>query len=186
MLQTCGAKMFPFKFANYGSGPDLKESTEEEKWYNFDSIFVNGSIGNDSFHYWDMTQTPEDKYIERFDGGVINHVLCTMNDYLVHKALINIHRTLKPGAKLVVIDMDLLKVFKSYEEGRSEDIPIDEGSIDDKLCFAISGYSTRDSLYTPARMAKVLEEAGFRKVVQLESSEYDTRPKESLVFEATK
>jgi hypothetical protein len=128
----------------------------------------------------------EHTWVESFDGGVINHVLCTMNDYSAHQVLINIHRMLKPGAKLTVIDMDLLKVFKSYQDGRIEDIPIEEGDIDDRLCLAISGYGTRDSLYTPKRMLKILEEAGFRTIVEVDSSEYDTRPKESLIFEVYK
>lgn len=185
--------MFPDNWANFGCGPDLKASDEKRKWYNFDSVLQHRNDKADwdkEFHIWDMTESPERQlehdYTERFDGGVINHVLCTMNDYSAHKALINIHRMMKPGATLTVIDMDLLKVFKSYQDGRSEDIPIEEGSIDDKLCFAISGYGTRKSLYTPERMMKVLTEAGFRIIIRKEESEFDTRPKESLIFEAIK
>lgn len=177
------------RLANFGCGPDLKKS-DEVQWYNFDSVLQSAGIGDDKFHVWDMTRPPaeqmEHDYTEYFDGGVINHVLCTMNDYLAHRALINIHRMLKPGATLTVVDMDLLKVFKSYQEGRIEDIPIKFGDIDDRLCEAVSGYGTRDSLYTPKRMMRVLENAGFRVIVELEESEYDTRPKESLIFEATK
>lgn len=167
------------RIANYGCGYDIRD--EDQGWINFD-VRHNGS----TMRVWDMTQTPDSVWVEHFDAGVINHVLCTMNDDLAHRVLINIHRTLKPGGKLTIIDMDLLKVFNAYKEGRIEDIPIELGTLDDKLCLAISGYGTRDSLYTPRRMAKVLEEAGFRTVKQLDSSEYDTRPKESLVFEAIK
>ncbi len=110
----------------------------------------------------------------------------SMNHVLVYRALINLHRCLKPGGVLQIIDMDLLKVIKSYQEGRYEDIPIEEGSPDAKLCNAISGYSTRNSLYTPERLKEVLTEAGFREIRVLENSEYDTRPKESLVLEAIK
>jgi hypothetical protein len=176
-----GFIMLPPRMANYGAGFDVKEDSEKARWYNFDTKIRQGVI------FWDMTMNnPNDDYTEKFDGGVINHVLCTMNDYQAHLALVNIHRTLKPGATLTVIDMDLLKVFDSYQEGRIEDIPIEEGSIDDRLCCAISGYGTRKSLYTPKRMETVLIEAGFRIVKRKESSEYDTRPKESLIFEATK
>lgn len=176
--------------ANFGSGPDIKKD-DHIKWYNIDNYVPTQAIGDDSFIFWDMTQwLDSDKtdfeLTEKFDGGVINHVLCTMNDYQAHLTLINIHRTLKPGAKLIVIDMSLLKVFNSYAEGRLEDIPISEGTLDDRLCLAISGYGTRKSLYTPARMMTVLKEAGFRTVRMLDGHQYDTRPKESLIFEATK
>lgn len=179
----------PPRWANYGCGPDIKSSTDK-RWTNFDSKFTWSGYRefsrDDVFRIWDLTKEPEELHVEHYHGGVLNHVLCTMNDYQAHQALINIHRTLKPGATLTVIDMDLLKVFKSYEEGRINDIPIDEGSIDDRLCFAISGYGTRHSLYTPQRMEKVLTEAGFRIIMRKEESEFDTRPKESLIFEATK
>lgn len=167
------------RIANYGCGYDIRD--EDQGWINFDIRHNGGTM-----RVWDMTTDPDPAFVEHFDAGVINHVLCTMNDDLAHRVLINIHRTVKPGGKLTVIDMDLLKVFKAYQDGRFGDIPIKEGTPDDKLCFAISGYGTRDSLYTSARMCKVLKEAGFRIVEQISSSEYDTRPKESLVFEATK
>ena len=182
------------RLANYGcaNDPIYEEGVD---WYNFDKEFKSFMIGDDNAQSWDLTVSPDlistrhgtqGYYVEFFDGGVINHVLCTMPDYQAHKVLTNIHRSLKPGAELIVIDMDLLKVFKSYQEGREADIPIEEGDIDDKLCFAISGYGTRDSLYTPARMKKVLVEAGFRIVAEISESEYDTRPKESLCFKAIK
>jgi hypothetical protein len=172
-----------FKKLNAGCGPDL---INEKDWLNVDNHSV---YPQDNFRIWDITTSPtelEHDLTERFEFVLLNHVLCTMNDHLAHKALINLHRTLKPGGKLQVIDMDILKVFKSYQEGRVHDIPIEEGSIDDRLCLAISGYGTRDSLYTPLRMSKVLIEAGFRVVTHLNDSEYDTRPNESLVIEATK
>ncbi len=181
--------------ANFGCGPDPYESNENERWYNFDKEFKQFMIGDDYSQPWDLTVSPDlistsggnqGYFVEHFDGGVINHVLCTMNDYLAHKVLTNIHRSLKPGGELTVIDMDLNKVIQSYQDGRIDDIPIEEGSIDDRLCFAISGYGTRKSLYTIERMRKVLEEAGFRIHAYQESSKYDTRPKESLVFKAIK
>lgn len=167
------------RIANYGCGYDIKD--EDKGWINFDVRHNGGTM-----RVWDMTQDPEPIMIEHFDAGLLNHVLCTMNDDTAHRVLINIHRTLKPGARLQVIDMDILKVIKAYEENRAEDIPIAQGDIDSKLCFALSGYGTRLSLYTPKRMELVLREAGFRLIRQLDSGEFDTRPNESLVFEATK
>lgn len=167
--------------ANIGCGPVIKEG-----WTNIDSVFLDHR-GNLDFRLYDVTSDEfANDFNEKFEFVLVNHVLCTMNDWLAHKALINIHRSLKPGGMLQVIDMDLLKVFQSYQDGRIEDLPIEVGSLDDKLCEAISGYGTRDSLYTPRRMARVLESAGFRVVKQLGESEHDTRPKESMVFEAIK
>lgn len=172
--------------ANIGCGYDIKPL--EDGWINIDSELKEVV---ENFKIWDITTSPDNSdpeldFTERFDFMLVNHVLCTMNDYLVHKALINLHRCLKPGGKIQVIDMDILKVFSSFLDGRKEDIPIEFGEIDDRLCEAISGYGTRDSLYTPKRMQRVLESAGFRVIEQLSESEYDTRPKESLIFEATK
>lgn len=173
------------KKANIGCGFDIKKG-----WANFDmSMNTDMITSSETTEVWDITTCPdkrEHSLTEQFEFILVNHVLCTMHEYLVHQALINLHRCLKPGGVLQVIDMDLLKVFKSYQDGRYEDIPIEEGSPDAKLCNAISGYSTRNSLYTPNRMKEVLVEAGFREVRVLDSSEHDTRPKESLIVEAIK
>lgn len=175
-----------FNKVNIGCGYD---TINEESWLNVDKE-SRGPAEN--VRIWDVTSmapdnvAPDYDYVERFEFALVNHVLCTMNEWQAHKALINIHRSLKPGGKVQIIDMDLLKVFAAYNEDRIEDIPIEEGDIDDRLTRAISGYGTRLSLYTPRRMETVLYEAGFRFVSQLDKSEYDTRPKESLIFEAAK
>lgn len=174
-----------FNKLNAGCGYDL---INEEGWLNVDKE-MRGPAEN--FRGWDMTQPPDNSdpelnFVEGFDFILVNHVLCTMNDWLVHKALINLHRCLKPSGRLHVIDMDIIKVYEAYKNGVIEDIPIEEGSIDARFCFAISGYGTRDSLYTHKRMSEVLTDAGFRIIETLRSSPYDTRPKESLVLEAIK
>lgn len=172
-----------FNKLNAGCGYDL---INDEGWLNTDKE-LRGVQEN--FRIWNLTDAPntlEHDLTERFEFILVNHVLCTMNDYLVHQALINLHRCLKPGGTLQVIDMDIRKVFTSYLYGDIGAIPIEEGDIDDRLCLAISGYGTRDSLYTPKRMHTVLESAGFREIRQIGMSDYDTRPQESLIFKATK
>lgn len=171
--------------ANIGCGYDF---INDEGWLNIDKE-PRGPAQN--FRLWDITEAPNNPKLEydlteRFDFMLVNHVFCTMNEYSVHQALINLHRALKPGGTMQVIDMDLLKVFKSYQDGRIQDVPVDEGDIDDRLCLAVSGYGTRDSSYTPKRMYNVLSEAGFRLISQKDASEFDSRAKESLVFEAIK
>lgn len=172
-----------FNKLNAGCGPSL---INEEGWLNVDNHYVDHS---DNFRLWDITKSPtelEHDLTERFDFILVNHVLCTMGDYNVHQALINLHRCLKPNGILQVIDMDLLKVFESFEEGRYDDIPIEEGNPDFKLCMAISGYGTRKSLFTHKRMIDELISAGFREQKIVSESQYDTRPKESLIIEAIK
>lgn len=162
---------------NLGCGFDVKEG-----WLNtnhFSHEPVEGAV------YLDAREEHLDA-IDKFDFILVSHVLCTMKPSDADKVMANCHKWLKVGGKIELIDMDLLKVFASYQEGRVEDIPIEEGDIDDRLCFAISGYGTRLSLYTPERMEKVLTEAGFQTIMKKEESEFDTRPKESLIFEATK
>lgn len=172
-----------FNKLNAGCGPDL---INEEGWLNVDNHFSGVA---ENFRIWDITTPPTDlehDLTERFDFILVNHVLCTMPPYSVHQALINLHRCLKPGGKLQVIDMDLLKVFKAYEEERYDDIPIEDGNSDYKLCMAISGYGTRYSLFTEKRLIDELVMAGFRDYAIVRQSEYDTRPKESLIIEGIK
>lgn len=172
-----------FNKANIGCGYDL---ISEEGWLNID---VERRGFEENFRIWDITTPPtelEHDLSERFDFILVNHVLCTMNPYFVHKALINLHRCLKPGGRIQVIDMDLMKVFKSYQEERYDDIPIEDGNSDFKLCMAISGYGTRHSLFTHKRLIDELVMSGFREYEVLSESEYDLRPKESLIVEGTK
>jgi predicted SAM-dependent methyltransferase len=169
------------KKMNFGCGPDIKEG-----WTNVDVV-----LRPNVFIWNGMDEVTRDgRRIEPqlwdYDFILVNHVLCTMKPEEVGMILHRLYDTLKPGGDLVVIDMDLEKVFAAYKEGRYNDLPIEHGTPDARLCNAISGYGTRNSLYTPIRMYEVLAEAGFRLIEQVKRSEYDTRPKESLIFEATK
>lgn len=173
--------MITVKRMNFGCGPDVKEG-----WTNVDIVARAGVV------YWNGIdeETRFGRRIEpqlwEYDFILVNHVLGGMKPEEVAMVLHRLYDTLKAGGKIQVIDMDILKVYEAYQKGHINNIPIAEGGIDDRLCFAMSGYGTRLSLYTPNRMVKVLADAGFREIVQLESSEYDTRPKESLIFQATK
>lgn len=162
---------------NFGCGFDIREG-----WVNVDTNKELLTLNSDIWQ-WDAMREPPTN-LRDFDLILVNHVLCTMKPHEVKEVLKNLRLALKEGGKIEVIDMDLLKVFNAYTDQRPQDIPIEHGNADEKLCYAISGYGTRLSLYTPMRMYDVLEEAEFEDIQQYESSEFDTRSKESLVFGA--
>ena len=163
---------------NLGCANDIKEG-----WINTDSVYRPEF--HDIVEIWDARHSRHWNY-DDFDFVLVNHVLCTMREEDVHAVLKNCYDMLRTGGTLQVIDMDLNKVFEAYQRGDSDAIPIKEGDIDSKLCFAISGYGTRPSLFTQKRMQDLLMNTGFAKTRSLLESEYDTRPDESFVIEATK
>lgn len=166
------------KRMNLGCGYDIKDG-----WVNTDAVYRPEY--HDIVDIWNATAGLYWDYAD-FDFILINHVLCTMKPDDVMKVLKNCHEMLKPGGAIHIIDMDLLKVFHAYENGDSDSIPIETGDIDSKLCYAISGYGTRLSLYTDRHLQNLLIDAGFRSAVGLDISEHDTRPLESLIVEGTK
>lgn len=120
------------------------------------------------------------------DFILVNHVLCTMNQNYAACLLRNCYDALKPGGKLLVIDVDVLKAFQAYIDGNEKALFIPDGSIDYKFTTHLSGYGTRLSLYTERLLEEKLEALGFKEVTVLESSKYDLRPLESLRVEGTK
>src|SRR5690606_28067599 len=155
---------------------------DKEGWLNtnyFSQPPVDGAI------YFDALESTPDM-LNQFDFILVNHMLCTMKEELAIIVLSNAYSWLKEGGVIHVIDMDLLKMFEHYQKGDADLIPIEQGDIDSKLCNAISGYGTRLSLYTRKHLENLLLNVGFRSVVQLDTSKYDTRPNESLIVEATK
>lgn len=168
---------------NLGCGFDIKQG-----WTNIDQdqrVMSRYEYGKD-IEGWNVVFPPPDFYWNRYDFVLINHVLCTMKPSDVNKVLENARMCLKDGGRLQVIDMDLLKAFDDYESGNSSLFPIADGDIDYKLCMHVSGYGTRLSLYTVKHLHDLLIGAGFKSAKMLLESEYDTRPDESLILEATK
>lgn len=161
---------------NLGCGFDVKEG-----WTNVDRVIADG------VEFWDIAKNvvPEN-WKGKFDFILLNHVLLCFSDYEVPEILQKVRECLAPNGRLHVIDMDLLRVFNSYRQGRIDDIPIDFGEIDDRLCEAVSGYGTRKSVYTPLRLEHLLDGTGYRNIERLTHSQYDTRPKESLIMEASR
>ena len=167
------------RMMNFGCGFDIREG-----WVNVDTNKELLTLNSDIWQ-WDAMREPPTN-LRDFDFILVNHVLCTMKPDQVNTVLKNLRLALKDGGKIEVIDMDLLKVFESYQDGRYEDIPIAEGEPDEKLCFAISGYGTRLSLFTVNSLKDILGDAGFFGAIDVDKSEFDTRPKESLIVGAFK
>lgn len=156
---------------NLGCGPHLLEG-----WDNVDIDRTAPGV-----MAWDARQSIGIE--QRYDFVLINHVLCTMNYPDVKRVLTNVHAIMKPGAVLQIIDLNLWTAIDAYQRGDSEAIPADGTSIDEQLCKHISGYGTRKSLFTPKLMVQLLQEHGFQNVIVKRKSEFDLRPKESLIVE---
>jgi predicted SAM-dependent methyltransferase len=164
---------------NLGCGPDVKPG-----WYNVDAVYSD-LVQTKGVQVWDARGGRHWDY-EDFDFVLINHVLCTMLPEDVDKVLKNCYEMLKPGGVLQVIDMNMLLAYEDYYKYNAAHIPIQGDDPDFKLAMHVSGYGTRLSLFTPARMVSLLKQAGFTKYRILEDSEYDTRKEESLIVEGIK
>lgn len=161
---------------NLGCGPDILEG--------FVNVDIRAAKG---IEYWDSVKNVvPGNWENKFDFILINHMLCTMNNEAVRTTLKKVHSMLVDGGKVQVIDVDIRSAFNAYNTGQDFLLPIGEGDIDDKLCLHLSGYGTRLSLFTPKRLSSLLEEAGFSTAVEHLFSEYNHRPHESLIVEATK
>lgn len=159
---------------NLGCGPDLLEG--------FDNVDIDRQDA--SVMAWDA-RVPLN--IEpRYDFILVNHVLCTMNHADVDKVLDNLYEILKPGGKVQIIDLDLILAFAYYEQGAMDMIPASGESLDEKFVNHLSGFGTRKSLYTSHYLMELLGRHGFKNVNNLGRSEYDLRPNESVIVEATK
>jgi hypothetical protein len=164
---------------NLGCGFDVKEG-----WTNAD---INPS--QKDVEPMDFSIGFPADYYQHFDFILINHVLCTMKSEQAQRVLENAWQMLKPKGQLQVIDMDLLKLFSAYESSNYDLLPIAEGDGNSKLCYAISGYGTRLSHYTPMHLVNCIILATKNhhyEMYILDNSEYDTRPNESCIVEVTK
>lgn len=166
------------KRMNLGCGPDLLEG-----WTNVDSVYKPEF--HDKVEIWDARHGIMPMYFD-YDFILVNHVLCTMDHADVEKVISNLYEILKPGGKVQIIDLDLILAFAYYEQGSEDMIPASGRSLDEKFVNHISGFGTRKSLYTGPFLTELLERHGFKDVGIEGFSEYDLRPNESLIVEATK
>lgn len=165
---------------NFGCGPDIKEG-----WVNVDKITSDG------IEYWDIVENVVPiNWINKFDFILVNHTFCLLSYDDVDMALQKIKSMLKPSGVLEVIDVDVMKAFQCYQKFDFEGLFVDGTTPeaherDERLCKHFVGFG-RKSIYTAYSMAEKLEKAGFKDVLMLDKSEYDFRPKESLVVRGTK
>lgn len=157
---------------NLGCGPDIKDG-----WVNVDSKY---DPENPDRPCWDMRGGPLAQWVGEFDYVLVNHVFCTMSYDDVDISIKNILELLKPGGRLEVIDMDAYKAYNCWINRDISGLPGFGDNIDEAFCKHLIGYG-RKSLYVPALMIEKLRSAGFEHVRYIENSEYDIRPKESLV-----
>lgn len=167
------------KRMNLGCGPDIKDG-----WLNVDSEYTP-KYEKDKMEIWDARGGPQWNYTD-FDFILVNHVLCTMDRADVDKVISNLFEMLKLGGKVQIIDMDLILAFAYYEQGAMDMIPASGETLDENFVNHISGFGTRKSLYTGPFLSELLQKHGFKDIEILGFSEYDLRPNESLVVEATK
>lgn len=162
---------------NFGCGLDIKEG-----WINVDRYYAY------EVEYWDSVENvvPEN-WKGAFDFILVNHVLCTMRPSDVIETLKKLAEMLRDDGKIHIIDMDITMAIAMYQHGHDE-FPIREGTLDHNFLMHVSGYGTRLSLFTPKYMAEILSDLGFRHIhpIPADQDKYDTRPLESLRFEATK
>lgn len=168
------------KRMNLGCASDYLEG-----WTNVDRL--NFGNRDQEVIVWDATRKPfKNMGFVDYDFILVNHVLCTMKSSEVDKVLDNIYEILKPGGKVQIIDLDLILAFAYYSQGAEDMIPASGESLDEKFVNHVSGFGTRNSLYTGPFLTELLERHGFKKVEILGFSEYDLRPNESLIVEAEK
>ena len=161
---------------NLGCGPDIKDATDG--WTNVDTVSRDGVWVHDAREAFPQ--------IDAFDFVLINHTLCTMTPSDAKKVLENVYTALKPGGRVQVIDVDIDKAINAYKFNQGDLFPVDGRTIDEQFLMHVSGYGTRLSLYNHHYLSLLLKDVGFGDVIWLTESEYDLRPKESLVVEGIK
>lgn len=164
------------KKINLGCGPDYLEG-----WDNVDLYDGAADI------VLDVSQRFPISFYDEYEFVLINHTLCVLDYDGVVKCLENAYSILEDGGRIQVIDVDFHKALKAHEDGNAEYFKLlPSKSIDEKFCRYISWYYMRKSVFTSKFLIELLEQAGFKDVKQLKSSEYDLRPNESLIVEGTK
>ena len=163
------------KRMNLGCGPNILQG--------FDNVDIERK--NINVMFWDARNSSLGME-ERYDFILINHVLCTMNFLDVEAVLSNMYKILKPGGKVQIIDMDMELAIYHFRRKEGDFLPASGDTIDEKFCNHVSGFGTRKSLYTEAHLINLLTRHGFKKAERLTKSDYDLRPNESLIVEATK
>lgn len=126
-------------------------------WDNFDVVGLPG------MHIWDI-RSPWGVEKPDYDYAVCHHVLTQLSHHELVPALRNIRAILKPGGWLRISDTNILGGIKARENGDRAWFPQDDriGSVDAAFCTWATWFGTLKSVFTPAYLLEMMEEAGWQ------------------------
>ena len=130
--------------------------------------------------------------------AVIFFMLQELDFHELPDALANVRAALKTGGVVRILVPDIRKAFAAWFCENEEWFPQDDrtGGIDAKFCTYLTWYGTSKSVFTPAYLQAVLAQAGFSEAHECNYGRsktsfsgmvgLDSRPREAMVFEATR
>src|SRR6476619_454039 len=169
---------------NVGCGDDRPGD-----WDNYD-------ITEDAPLYWDIREPLET--LDRYDYGVMSFMLQELDFHELPDALANVRAALKTGGVVRILVPDIRKAFAAWICEDEEWFPQDDrtGGIDAKFCTYLTWYGTSKSVFTPAYLQAILARPGLTEPPECNYGRsntpcsgmvgLDSRPREAMVFEATR
>lgn len=165
---------------------------QPEGWVNLDVL----DYGQE--HRYDvLAGLPFSRYT--FDYIVAHHTLQMFNYTELPKVLAELRRILKPGRPLRVSVPDPIRAFEAYKSGNRQSLVIPsnvERTLGGAFSAYITWYGTNKTLFTFEFAKDLFLREGWSKVLQCGYQDsttacegirdLDSRPKESLYFEAYK
>lgn len=173
---------------NFGCGPQKRanwDNLDPDPRWKADHPMVLRDVGFES---------------DLFDLVVANHVLMMIPWPELLATVVEIHRILRPGGVLRIIEPDLIGAFEAFLAGSRDYFPIPDvlaESVDGKFCFYVTQAGATRTVVTYGFLVELCQSAGFSSVVELdpgsstlpdayEPTILDSRENESIFVEARK